>query len=267
MLVDTRLIEAVGASSAQLGIRAVESFRAAGFLDAAWEQCDSGALIAMGPGRFVNRAIGVGLGGTSAAEVLDQVERFYDERGLSPCVEVCPWASDLIAEMSARGYLIDDIRDVYIHTLDELPHRSSIEIREVPDDGGVDGPLAASWVEILASNSEPESAGWHRDIEFFKIALQMPQRINLAAYIDGSPSSTASLSIVGSIVEFGAATTLASARGRGAQQALIAERLHRTKELGCEYAVVVSIPGSTSARNLQRAGFQLLFNAVLMRRP
>lgn len=267
MFIESRLIAAVESCSAQLGVRAVESFRTAGLLDASWEPCDGGALIAMGPGRFVNRAIGIGLGGGDAKSVLDHVEKFYDERGLTPCVEVCPWAGALIREMTERSYLVDDVRDVYIHDLGSLPPRTSFDIRDVPDSDGIDGSLATAWVEILASNHERGSTEWNRDVEFFRIALQMPDRINLAAVVDGVPVATGSLSIVGTIGEFGGATTLASSRSRGAQQALIAERLHRARELGCDHAVVVAMPGSTSSRNLQRAGFQLLFNAILMRRP
>lgn len=267
VLVELSLIESVQACSAQLGVRTIDSFRAAGFSDASWEPCDNGALIAMGSGRFVNRALGIGLGGTDPRVVLDQVEDFYLARGLTPCVEICPWAGSLLREMTSRGYVVDDIRDVYLHDLRELPPRPVLEVREVPDETGPGGALATAWVEILASGHQPESNEWKRDTEFFRIALCMPQRTNLVAMIDGSPCSTGSLSLVDSIGEFGGATTLASSRGRGGQQAVIAARLRRAKELGCKIAVAVAYPGTASSRNLQRNGFRLLFNSTLMRRP
>lgn len=267
MFIEPDVIAAVQTCAAELGVRAVESFRGAGFTDVAWEPCDGGALVAMGPGRFVNRAIGIGLGGTEPADIIDHVERFFEDLGLTPCVEVCPWAGDLIREMSSRGYVVDDVRDVYIHDLQTLPPRPSLEMCEVPGGDGLDGPLARTWIEILASNSERGSAEWNRDVEFFRIALQMPERINLLAVVDGTPCATGSVSIVDTMCEFGAATTVAEMRGRGAQQALIAERLHRAKELGCDHATAVAMPGGSSSRNLQRAGFTLLFDAILMRRP
>lgn len=266
MFITRHLIERVELTSARLGQRAIEAMVAAGASGATWESCDGGALIAMGSGRFVNRALGIGLGGTDATTILDHVEDFFDRQGLVPCVEVCPWARDLIQAMTSRGYIVDDVRELYVHDLHSLPARSPMEIREVPDDKGLEGSLATAWTEILASNHPRGSAEWHRDVEFFRVALQIPQRINVAALIEGMPSSTGSLSIVDTVGEFGGATTLATQRRKGCQQALIAERLHRAKEVGCDLAIVVAMPASTSARNLQRAGFQLLFNPIVMRR-
>jgi hypothetical protein len=48
------------------------------------------------------------------------------------------------------------------------------------------------------------------------------------------------------------------------QSALIARRLHEAAQAGCEYAVVSTLPGSGSQRNMERRGFQLAYTKLVM---
>ena len=95
------------------------------------------------------------------------------------------------------------------------------------------------------------------------------------AYEGMEPVGTAALRIDGDIAWFGYAATLAAARGRGAQSALIARRLSDAARLGCTHAVVETaedLPDapSTSLRNLRRQGFEQAYlraNYVRVRKP
>lgn len=64
---------------------------------------------------------------------------------------------------------------------------------------------------------------------------------------------------------FGTAT-LPDYRGRGVQTALIARRLHEAALHGCEYAVVSTVPGSGSQRNMERRGFRVAYTKPVMTR-
>ena len=62
------------------------------------------------------------------------------------------------------------------------------------------------------------------------------------------------------------AATLPEHRRRGVQSTLLAARLAEAAGLGCDVAVVTTMPGSKSQENVQRSGFDLLYaRAVLVR--
>lgn len=59
------------------------------------------------------------------------------------------------------------------------------------------------------------------------------------------------------------AATLPSHRRRGVQASLLARRLHDAGRAGCGVAVVTTQPGSSSQRNAQRKGFELLYSRAV----
>ncbi|HEX5435464.1 MAG TPA: GNAT family N-acetyltransferase, partial [Candidatus Angelobacter sp.] len=62
---------------------------------------------------------------------------------------------------------------------------------------------------------------------------------------------------------FGAAT-LPEFRGRGIQKALLNERLRIVQEAGCDLAVTLTMPGTSSQRNAERAGFRTAYTKVVV---
>jgi GNAT superfamily N-acetyltransferase len=89
----------------------------------------------------------------------------------------------------------------------------------------------------------------------------------LVAVIDGTPVGAASVMVLGSIAVLGGAATLPAFRRRGVQRALIESRLAVATHAGCTLAIVTADPGSSSGRNAERTGFQLICNHVGMRLP
>jgi GNAT superfamily N-acetyltransferase len=84
--------------------------------------------------------------------------------------------------------------------------------------------------------------------------------------LDGRPVGTGSLTPIRTVAWLGGASTLPEARGRGAQHALLVDRLHRAQRMGCTLAAVTAVPDGVSARNLLRVGFQLLYTQAVMTR-
>jgi len=62
---------------------------------------------------------------------------------------------------------------------------------------------------------------------------------------------------------FGAAT-LAEYRNRGIQTAFMQERLRIAQQAGCDLAVTLTLPGTTSQRNVERAGFRVVYTKVVV---
>ena len=263
MIVDTPLVQRVEHSAARLS--ALEADTLASVVPhsgARWAPLDGGTLVAMGHGRYVNRGVGAAVGEMAPDALLDEVEAFYGIDGLPPSLEVCPWASDaLVAELRRRGYVVDWFRNVYAHDLRALPPRSRVQIEEVGDD------LEPQWTAVLGSQYEPGSAARTNSDEFSAAVHRVPGAENLVAMIDGRVVGSGSLTAVRTVAWLGGATTLPEARGRGAQYALLADRLYRARHMGCTLAAVTAVPDGASARNLLRVGFQLLYTQAVLTRP
>ncbi len=74
----------------------------------------------------------------------------------------------------------------------------------------------------------------------------------------------AAMDVHAGLATFFGDATLVPARGHGLQVALIRQRLRRAAELGCDLATASVVPGSSSHRNYERAGFQLVYGRVMV---
>jgi GNAT superfamily N-acetyltransferase len=263
VIIDAALVLRIEQTAARLTALEVEALAATvPGSGAHWGPLDGGVAAAMGAGRYVNRAIGAVFGAASPKDLLDELEGFYAAAALPPALEVSPWASgDLVAELRRRGYVVDWFRNVYAHGLSGLPPQVHVQIDDVGDD------LEHEWTAILGSQFPADSEARRTSDEFCAAVHRVPGAQNLVATIDGRPVGTGSLTPVRTVAWLGGATTLPEARGRGAQHALLVDRLHRAKRMGCTLAAVTAVPDGVSARNLLRVGFQLLYTQAVMTRP
>jgi hypothetical protein len=55
------------------------------------------------------------------------------------------------------------------------------------------------------------------------------------------------------------ASTVPSGRGLGAHGLLLSARLQEARRRGCDAAMMVTTPGSTSQRNAERRGFRVAY--------
>lgn len=263
VIVDAALVRHVESTAARLTAWQVDALRGLSHGDAKWQALDSGVLAAMGPGRYVNRGVGLGLGEISADELLDTLEQFYDDAELPPTLEVCPWVQGtLVDELRRRGYGVQWFRNVYAHSLRTLPPRAAMQVVEVQDDA-----MEEAWTAILGSQFEPDTAARRNSDEFCAALRRMQRGLDLVAMLDGRPIGTGSVTPVRTVAWLGGASTLPEARGRGAQHALLIDRLHRAARMGCKVAAVTATPDGVSARNLLRVGFRLLYTQAVMARP
>ena len=86
------------------------------------------------------------------------------------------------------------------------------------------------------------------------------------AELDGAPVATGSFAVHDDVALLAGASTVPSARNRGAQRALLAARLAEAKRRGCELAMMAAAPGSTSQRNAERNGFRVAYSRTKWRR-
>jgi GNAT superfamily N-acetyltransferase len=87
---------------------------------------------------------------------------------------------------------------------------------------------------------------------------------NYFALLDGQLAASASIFLCEGIAWLSNATTLEPYRNRGCQSALLRRRIERAEQLACDTVFTDAVYGSTSHRNILRAGFELAYSSVNM---
>lgn len=264
MKIDRALVCRVEGSGAVIAIQQAEAIAAiAPESGAAARAFDGGALVSFGPGRYVNRAMGIGLGGTGADEVVDALDAFYRERAMAPSLELAPWAdASVIQLLGARGYRTERFRNVYAAALPvSAPPRPTAHVIEP-----VSAATGTARKEILADGAPVGTDARRISDEMCDAAATMRDSRPFVAMVDGEAVACGSLTIADGVGWLGAAATRPSHRGRGLQTALLRHRLGLAHELGCELAAATALPDGQSASNLVACGFQLLYTQAVLTR-
>jgi len=207
-----------------------------------------------------NHVVGMGLYGPVTADDVDRVEAFYRSRGV-PCeIVVSPLADPTLRDLLApRGYRITEFNSVLIRRLDDF--------QLVEPDGSISlervSPAAVKlWSDVVTRGFS--EFGPLPDNLFSPLAA-LPDAINFLARVEGTPvgGGIAYIMREANIVALFGSATLPEFRRRGVQSALINRRLWEAAQSGCEYAVVSTMPGSGSQRNMERRGFRVAYTKVV----
>ncbi|MET0324849.1 MAG: GNAT family N-acetyltransferase [Ilumatobacteraceae bacterium] len=265
MIVDRELVRRLEASAAKVSLATVDAYCSLDAADparaVAWEH---GALIAFGPGRYVNRAVGITLDDVGD-DRLDQLEAFFTRCGVPPSIEVASWCPpSLLERLVRRGYAVSWFRNVYAMDLDEAspaPH-PHVGVREV-----VDGTLD-EWLQLLASGNEITSVA-ERTVsdEYGRAEHALAGSTDFVAELDGVPHGCGSLVRADGIGWLGGAATEPAGRRRGVQTTLLRHRMAVARRDGCDVVASTARPPGDSARNLSRLGFTLAYAQAVMTRP
>jgi GNAT superfamily N-acetyltransferase len=205
----------------------------------------------------VTQTFGLGLFEKATPIVLDEIESYFNERGAPVHHEVSPLAGvETYALLQSRGYAPSELTSVLYAPIDAVRYRTieTVAVRLVkPDEFD-------AWARLGAE-------AWSSELpELFNFLAEMgavsARRSNGVAWfgeIDGEPVAVAALSISDKTAHMAGAATIPKARGRGAQNALLAARLAYAREFGCDIAVMGAACGSASQRNAERNGFRIAY--------
>lgn len=244
-------------SEAEAAAAVAEAMRIAGNVAAAVEALGDGAVVTLGPGRYVNRAIGVGP--ELEDRDLDVIEQFFSRRGLRASAQVSSWASSATLDrLSSRGYRPQWFRSVFAAALplplpEASPQIDSIGIVEVDDRN------LHEWLGVLAEgNGITTAEGRATSDEFALAAHRAVGSVDLLAVVDGHALGCGSMQIASGVGWLGGAATRPTDRGRGVHTALVRYRIRLAAEAGCEFIAATALPAGASARNLLRHGLHLI---------
>jgi len=233
-----------------------------------------GFAIFAGAGSPLTQGLGMGLTGPVGAAELDAMEAHL-RRGLpqghgSVQLEICPFVDpSLPALLAERGYRVHEWQLVWTCALDEAP-REPQQPRHAPDaqlsvrrvrEGEEETYLRAILAGFLESEDVPEDA-----LALMRPTTATPRHEAFLALLGDTPAGGGALSYRGEIAFISGSGVRPAFRRHGAQAALLRARLARARELGCRVACSSTLPGTSSRRNMERAGFHVAYPKLVMLR-
>jgi GNAT superfamily N-acetyltransferase len=242
-------------SEAEAAAAVAVAMRAAGGGAVAVEPLTGGMLIALGPGRYVNRSMGVGP--DLDDDQLDVIERFFSQAGVPAAVQVSSRADTAtVRRLTGRGFRPQWFRSVHAAPVPGSPGLRSVDGYRIIE---VDETSIDDWLHVLAEGNDVATGEPRRlSDEFGRAAHRAAGAVDLLAWRDGRPVGCGSMQVAGGVGWMGAAATLPDARDRGVQGALLRHRIGLAADAGCDLVAATALPNSASVRNLVRHGLGLV---------
>ncbi len=228
-----------------------------------WEQFGGGHLVFVARRSLVGRAHGLGFSGPVKPQDIEYIEQFYFCHEADAQVDVCPFADpSLFESLNQRGFQVAEFNQTLARWVDSSeefpPAPANLEVR--PIKGDERDPWSALLARVFFADEAP------RFERFFLPWTRHEQAFCIAAFLDGKMAGGAGGLMVPEHKMAGlfGAATLPEFRGKGIQTALLNERLKRTQAAGCDLAVTLTMPGTTSQRNAEKAGFRAAYTKVVV---
>jgi GNAT superfamily N-acetyltransferase len=236
-----------------------------------------GYAVFMGPGSPLSQVQGVGLYGPVGDAEFERMESFYRERGSPVHFELASLAdATLLALLSRRGYRAYEQTHVLVrpigarepsnmegsaHDRKADARASEVEVARVQPGEVV------TWAESVLRCFFPDPAELPRPLLEGAIAMaSIPAVSCWLARVDGAIAGGGALVFHNGLALICGDGTLPEFRSQGVQTALLRARLDHARRSGCDLAVICTQPGSSSQRNAERQGFQVVYARTLMGR-
>jgi hypothetical protein len=210
-----------------------------------------------GVGSPLTQTFGFGVLSPASEVALLHVEEFLVSRGAQPFHEVSPLSgNEALAILGGQGYRPVEVTSVLYRPLPASVEPTRLHTRIASPDE------VQLWAETAAE-------GWseYAEVSAFmhglaRMTASSAGTTPFLAEFDGRPIATGALAMHDGVALLAGASTVPSARNRGAQRALLEARLRHAAEAGCDLAMMCASPGSTSQRNAERQGFRVAYTRV-----
>jgi GNAT superfamily N-acetyltransferase len=227
---------------------------------AAWREVEGTYAMFDGVDSPLTQSFGLGLFSEVTDAHLAALEAFFDAHGAAAMHEMSVIAGNAaLGPLGARGY-----RPIELSTVLHQPVvMTTLPALAPPMRVRMVGPEET---ELWAATSSAAWGGTPELAEFMlhfgRIAATATGCVAFLAEWDGEPIATAAINIHQGTALLAGAATIPAWRGRGVQSALLRARLHHAASLGCDLAMMVAEPGSSSQRNAERQGFRVGYNRI-----
>ncbi|CAN5559699.1 hypothetical protein BH24ACT5_BH24ACT5_24100 [soil metagenome] len=268
MRIDRDLIARLGTSAAAVEVATAAAYVALDPADPARTQAfGRGAAVALGPRRWVNRALGVDVDALDD-DAFDQLESFFERSATPSALEVSSWTGpDTLQGLGRRGYRSQWFRALFVRdtaTPGRDPRRSRGDVPGIVPVGDDD---IDEWGAVFVAGFAIADADMAMVRTHVRAVAGADGARHFVARVDGQAAACGSLHESAGIGWLGGAATRPEVRGAGHQRELIDHRIGQARERGLDLVAATALVGGASARNLCRAGFEQVDTQVVMARP
>jgi hypothetical protein len=219
------------------------------------EPIAGGCALFAGDGSPATHALGIGMTGPVPVAEFDRLEEFFRFHGSASLIDLCPLADlTVIEQVTRRGYKVIEFNNVLARPVRFYEPPPRLPTRLIRPEEGL------LWSRVVAQGF----AGSDNPPPEFDLALSQTFLSSecFLGEVGTTPAAGGALGIRDGVALFYGDSTLVPFRGCGLQSALIRARLECASAAGCDLAMVSVIPGSSSERNYERAGFELAYMRV-----
>jgi GNAT superfamily N-acetyltransferase len=229
---------------------------------ATWTDVAGAYAMFDGAGSMLTQTFGLGLFDEVGEAEFHALETFFQQRGAEVFHEISPLAAlDLLPHLNGRGYLPIEFTSVMFRpvaaALPPAPATEGLRVRRI------DADEVDLWASVSAegwSSESAELAGFV--LEMGKITAQSENAFCFLAELDGQPAGAGAMTISEGTALLAGASTIAAARRKGVQRALLEARLRFAAERGCDLVMIGAQPGSASQRNAERQDFRVAYTRI-----
>ncbi|NOT59779.1 MAG: hypothetical protein HOP19_06085 [Acidobacteria bacterium] len=240
--------------------------------DACWIEVAGAYAMFDGVGSPITQTFGLGMFEPVTAEVLQQLETFFTERGAAVHHEISPLADpSLLALLHERGYHPIELSSV-MYRPTQLAIQPDVKLARAENPKltvrVMNKAEAQRWADIAAQgwSEMAELSDFIRDLSLVSAererGVSFFAELKGFAELDSEPIATGGLSLGEGIALMAGASTVPAQRKQGAQLALLEARLQYAAAQGCELAMMCAAPGSASQRNAERQGFRIAYTRL-----
>ena len=215
---------------------------------------DRGGLLLGAAPTFPSTMFNRGLGFTEQPGRIDEALAFFADQGVDGEIVLDP--ADAPSGVEPRLRL-----EAYLCAADRID--------PAPVDGlalrVVDHVEVEAWMEVIVEGYAPipeVAAVWRSEVPSMAGSAE---RILLIGELDGQIVAASQSYLADGVAWLSWATVLPSARGRGIQRSMIAERARLTAERGCRDVAAWAFAGAHSSANLAGAGMPQIGERVVIR--
>jgi len=258
MFMDGELARRVERVEAAIGTSFVETRqRITPHVGAAWQDFSGTYAMFDGAASPMTQSFGLGMFAPVTAELLDAIEAFFRERGAEPMHEVSPLAGvETFALLAERGYRPIELSTVLVQPLAQIAEPTPVAGMSLR---AIERADHATWVDTAVAGWSAEPTYGQVIRELSEIVVENPTMTSWLVERAGAPIATGSLGMHDGVALLAGASTIPAGRGLGAQGLLLGVRLAEARRRGCDVALMITNPGSTSQRNAERRGFRVAY--------